>query len=183
MGCSKDHDKQCFELTPQLQPFVLLSQNPNPPRKVFCVGKVYRNEAISYKHLPEFFQVDGIIIDEKANLATLLGTIKEFYRKMGFDKVRFKPDFFPYTEPSAEITVFMESKQNWIELGGSVFIARKLPDQWAAMFLFWPGAWVWTDLPCCVMVLMIFVNSTGVILIVLRRCHFANSCDKCCPVK
>ena len=38
---------------------------------------------------------------------------------MGFDKVRFKPDFFPYTEPSAEITVFMESKQNWIELGGS----------------------------------------------------------------
>ena len=96
-----------------------LSQNPNPPRKVFCVGKVYRNEAISYKHLPEFFQVDGVIIDEKANLATLLGTIKEFYRKMGFDKVRFKPDFFPYTEPSAEITVFMESKQNWIELGGS----------------------------------------------------------------
>ena len=53
------------------------------------------------------------------NLATLLGTLKEFYRKMGFDKVRFKPDFFPYTEPSAEISVFMESKDSWIEFGGS----------------------------------------------------------------
>ncbi len=96
-----------------------LAENPNPPRKCFSVGKVFRNEAISYKHLPEFYQVDGIIIDEDANLATLMGTLKEFYRKMGFDAVKFKPDFFPYTEPSAEISVWMESKQTWIELGGS----------------------------------------------------------------
>jgi len=96
-----------------------LSENPNPPRKVFCVGKVYRNEAISYKHLPEFFQVDGIIIDEQASLATLLGTLREFYRKMGFEKLKFKPSFFPYTEPSAEVFVYMESKKDWIELGGS----------------------------------------------------------------
>ena len=96
-----------------------LQENPNPPRKVFCVGKVFRNESLSYKHLPEFHQVDGIIIDENGNLATLLGTLKEFYRKMGFDKVRFKPDFFPYTEPSAEISVFMDFKDAWIELGGS----------------------------------------------------------------
>jgi phenylalanyl-tRNA synthetase alpha chain len=96
-----------------------LAENPNPPRKVFCVGTVFRNEAISYKHLPEFFQVDGIIIDEGANLATLLGTLKEFYYKMGFKKVKFKPDFFPYTEPSIEVSGFMESKNRWIELGGS----------------------------------------------------------------
>jgi len=96
-----------------------LAEDPNPPRKIFSVGKVFRNESISYKHLPEFYQVDGIIIDENASLATLLGTIKEFYRKMGFNKVRFKPDFFPYTEPSAEISVFMESKGSWIEFGGS----------------------------------------------------------------
>jgi len=96
-----------------------LAEDPNPPRKVFCVGKVYRNEAISYKHLPEFFQVDGIIIDEDASFATLLGTLQEFYRKMGFKKVKFKPAFFPYTEPSAEAFVFMESKKSWIELGGS----------------------------------------------------------------
>jgi phenylalanyl-tRNA synthetase alpha chain len=96
-----------------------LAENPNPPRKVFCVGKVYRNEAISYKNLPEFFQVDGIIIDENASLATLLGTLAEFYRKMGFQKVKFKPGFFPYTEPSAEAFVYMESKKIWLELGGS----------------------------------------------------------------
>ena len=96
-----------------------LAEDPNPPRKVFCVGKVFRNETVSYKHLPEFYQVDGIIIDEEASLATLLGTLAEFYRKMGFPKVKFKPAFFPYTEPSAEVFVFMESKQSWIELGGS----------------------------------------------------------------
>lgn len=96
-----------------------LAENPNPPSKVFCVGKVFRNEAISYKHLPEFFQVDGIVIDEHASLATLLGTLKKFYNLMGFDKVKFKPDFFPYTEPSIEVSVFMEDKQQWLELGGS----------------------------------------------------------------
>lgn len=96
-----------------------LAKNPNPPQKVFCIGKVYRNEAISYKHLPEFFQVDGIIIDEQANLATLLGTLKEFYWKMGFEKIRFKPSFFPYTEPSVEISVYLEAKKAWLEMGGS----------------------------------------------------------------
>lgn len=96
-----------------------VAENPEPPRKVFCVGKVYRNEAVSYKHLPEFFQVDGVIIDDNASLVTLLGTLREFYRKMGFEKVKFKPDFFPYTEPSAEVTGWLESKGQWIELGGS----------------------------------------------------------------
>lgn len=96
-----------------------LAEDPEPPRKVFCVGKVFRNEAISYKHLPEFFQVDGVIIDEQASLATLLGTLKEFYRKMGFEKIKFKPSFYPYTEPSADVIGFMESKKKWIELGGS----------------------------------------------------------------
>lgn len=96
-----------------------LAEDPNPPRKVFCVGKVFRNEALSYKHLPEFLQVDGVIIDEQASFATLLGTLKEFYRKMGFEKIKFKPSFYPYTEPSADVIGYMESKKKWIELGGS----------------------------------------------------------------
>ena len=96
-----------------------LAEDPCSPRKVFTVGRVFRNETISYKHLPEFTQVDGIIIDEAANFSMLLGTLKEFYRKMGFERVKFKPGFFPYTEPSAEVFVYMESKKSWIELGGS----------------------------------------------------------------
>ncbi|BBM83085.1 phenylalanine--tRNA ligase subunit alpha [Candidatus Uabimicrobium amorphum] len=96
-----------------------LSENPNPPSKVFCVGRVFRNETISFKHLPEFHQVDGIVVDKNASLCSLLGTLQAFYRKMGFDKVKFKPSFFPYTEPSAEVFVWMEQKSCWIELGGS----------------------------------------------------------------
>jgi phenylalanyl-tRNA synthetase alpha chain len=96
-----------------------LAQNPEPPRKVFCVGRVFRNENITYKNLPEFTQVDGIIIDRDASFATLLGTLREFYRKMGFDQVRFKPEFFPYTEPSAGVFAYLASRDKWLELGGS----------------------------------------------------------------
>ena len=96
-----------------------LAADPNPPRKVFCVGKVFRRETVDYKHLPVFYQVDGIIIDEKASFASLLGTLEAFYRKMGFDKFQFRPAFFPYTEPSVEIFVYMEEKQDWVEMGGA----------------------------------------------------------------
>jgi phenylalanyl-tRNA synthetase alpha chain len=96
-----------------------LAENPNAPRKVFTIGKVFRRETVSYKHLPEFMQIDGIIIDEGATLATLKGTLTEYYKKLGFDRIKFKPSFFPYTEPSAEIYVWMESRQQWVEMGGS----------------------------------------------------------------
>lgn len=96
-----------------------LAANPEPPGKYFCVGWTYRNESISYKHLPVFHQVDGIVVDKEANLATLLGTLQKFYQKMGFDKVKFKPAFYPYTEPSVDVVVYMESRRKWLEMGGS----------------------------------------------------------------
>ncbi len=96
-----------------------LAENPNPPRKVFCVGPVFRRETVDYKHLPMFHQVDGIIIDENASFATLLGTLRAFYTKMGFRKFQFRPGFFPYTEPSVEVFVWSEKKQDWVEMGGS----------------------------------------------------------------
>lgn len=96
-----------------------LAADPNPPRKVFCVGWTYRNETISFKHLPVFHQVDGVVIDEEANLSTLLGTLQEFYYKMGFGQVKFKPAFYPYTEPSCDVVVYMESRGKWLEMGGS----------------------------------------------------------------
>jgi phenylalanyl-tRNA synthetase alpha chain len=89
------------------------------PRKFFGVGKVFRNEATDYKHLAEFFQVEGIIVDEKANLPQLLGTLKAFYGKLGFEKIRFRPSYFPYTEPSLEIEVFHPMRKTWLELGGA----------------------------------------------------------------
>ncbi len=96
-----------------------LAQDPNPPRKVFCVGPVFRRETISYKHLPVFHQVDGIIIDESGSFASLLGTLSAFYEKMGFEKFEFRPAFFPYTEPSVEVFVWHEAKSTWVEMGGS----------------------------------------------------------------
>ena len=96
-----------------------LAAHPEPPGKFFCVGWTYRNETISFKHLPVFHQVDGIVVDEEANLASLLGTLQEFYSKMGFGRVKFKPAFYPYTEPSVDVVVFMESRKKWLEMGGA----------------------------------------------------------------
>jgi phenylalanyl-tRNA synthetase alpha chain len=89
------------------------------PKKYFSIGKVFRNEATDYKHLAEFFQVEGIVVWEGATFRDLLGCLKEFYRKLGFEKIRFQPSYFPYTEPSLEISVYFEKKQQWLELGGA----------------------------------------------------------------
>jgi phenylalanyl-tRNA synthetase alpha chain len=89
------------------------------PVKVFSIDKVFRNEVLDYKHLPEFYQVEGIVIDKKATLVDLFGILHEFYSRLGFEKIRFKPSFFPYTEPSVEPEVYFEKKKSWLELGGA----------------------------------------------------------------
>ena len=96
-----------------------VAKNPKGPRKVFSIGRVFRRETIDYKHLPIFYQVDGIIIDKDASFATLLGTLAAFYERMGFEKFYFRPGFFPYTEPSVEVFIWHEEKQDWFEMGGS----------------------------------------------------------------
>jgi phenylalanyl-tRNA synthetase alpha chain len=89
------------------------------PAKFFAVGKVFRNEALDWKHLFEFYQVEGIVVDPDANLKHLKGYLRQFYRKMGFPKVRMRPAHFPYTEPSLEVDVFHPIKKEWVELGGA----------------------------------------------------------------
>jgi len=89
------------------------------PAKFFAIGKVFRNEALDWKHLFEFYQVEGIVIDPNANLKHLKGYLTQFYKKMGFDKVRMRPAHFPYTEPSLEVDVFHPVKKQWVELGGA----------------------------------------------------------------
>lgn len=89
------------------------------PAKFFAVSKVFRNEALDWKHLFEFYQVEGIVVDPNANLKHLKGYLKEFYQKMGFSKVRMRPAHFPYTEPSVEVDVYHPIKKEWIELGGA----------------------------------------------------------------
>jgi phenylalanyl-tRNA synthetase alpha chain len=86
--------------------------------KVFCTDRVYRNEAIDYKHLAEFHQVEGIIIDDGCTFQDLLGMLRIFYKKLGFAEIRVTPSFFPYTEPSAQVEVFDPARKEWLELGG-----------------------------------------------------------------
>lgn len=94
-----------------------LAAQPIPPRKVFAIGKVFRRENIDPTHLPEFFQIDGIIVDDHVSLATLFATLTEFYLRLGAREVRFRPSFFPYTEPSAEVFVNIP-RLGWIEMCG-----------------------------------------------------------------
>ena len=94
-----------------------LYNNPKPPCKVFSVGRVFRKENIDATHLPEFYQIEGIVHEEGSNFRQLIGVLKEFYKRMGFEKIRFRPGYFPYTEPSMEVDVFWNNK--WMELGGS----------------------------------------------------------------
>ncbi|MFH1447472.1 MAG: phenylalanine--tRNA ligase subunit alpha [Candidatus Micrarchaeota archaeon] len=96
-----------------------VQKSKGAPSKHFCIGRVYRNEQTDFKHLAEFYQVEGIVIWEKATFQDLLGLLKEFYKKLGFEKIRFRPSFFPYTEPSLEVEVYFEDRGEWLELGGA----------------------------------------------------------------
>jgi phenylalanyl-tRNA synthetase alpha chain len=95
-----------------------LARNKNPPVKAFAVGRVYRRETIDTTHLAEFEQLEGIVMDENVSFANLLGILREFYNRMGFESVRFKPSYYPYTEPSLDAEVYIDGI-GWIEMGGA----------------------------------------------------------------
>jgi phenylalanyl-tRNA synthetase alpha chain len=86
--------------------------------RFFSVGRVFRNEKVSYKHLVEFHQVEGVATSKEASLRDLMGLQKEFYAKMGIKRIKFWPTFFPYTEPSLQSMVYNEKLEKWVELFG-----------------------------------------------------------------
>ena len=94
-------------------------KNEALPAKYFSVGRCFRNETLDWKHLIEFYQTDGIVVDENVNFRHLLGYLKRFFSKLGFPKARFRPSYFPYTEMSVEIEVLHPDLKKWIELGGA----------------------------------------------------------------
>jgi phenylalanyl-tRNA synthetase alpha chain len=90
--------------------------------KVFCIDHVYRHEKIDSKHLAEFYQAEGIVMDRGLTLRDMLGYLKQIANKLGLPKIRFRPGYFPYTEPSAEADIYHEKRREWIEaLGAGVF--------------------------------------------------------------
>ena len=101
-----------------------IAKNPKMPSKVFSLSRIFRKESIDATHLPEFTQIEGYIIDENANFDMLITIIREFYSKMGFDQIRIRPAYFPYTEPSLELEVFFNGK--WMELGGAGIFRKEV---------------------------------------------------------
>jgi len=96
--------------------FRTLGEGVGPPAKYFCVGRIFRNEAVDSTHLPEFHQIEGFIMGKGLTLRDLMGYIKEFYRRMGITKIKFRPTYNPYTEPSMEALGYNEQLGKWIEL-------------------------------------------------------------------
>lgn len=98
-----------------------LFEHGDRPGKYFCFGRNYRYDVIDAKHLAEFHQLEGIVIGENLNFKHLLGYMKEFAKMIGARDVKFKPSYFPYTEPSVEGYI-MHPKLGWIEvLPGGIF--------------------------------------------------------------
>ena len=106
-------------------------ESQEPPIYVVAPGRTYRNETLDARHSPAFHQMECLAVDRGLTMADLFGTIEAFARRLFDDdsvRTRFRSDFFPYTEPSAELAVSCVfcggegcrvcSHTGWIELGG-----------------------------------------------------------------
>jgi phenylalanyl-tRNA synthetase alpha chain len=95
-----------------------LADQKHDEARLFSIGRVFRNEKLSYKHLAEFHQVEGVVVGKNVTLRDLMGLQTEFYHKMGIKKIKFWPTFFPYTEPSLQSMIYNEKLGKWVELFG-----------------------------------------------------------------
>jgi phenylalanyl-tRNA synthetase alpha chain len=94
-------------------------ESHKPPFRIIVPGKVFRNEATDATHEAQFFQIEGLVIDKHISLAELKGTLEYFYKKFFGPDVglRFRPSFFPFTEPSVEVDIFFRGA--WLEVMGA----------------------------------------------------------------
>lgn len=89
------------------------------PKKYFSIDRVFRNESLDNTHLAEFHQIEGFIADYDLGLGHLIGTVEQYFKRLGLEKLRFKPAYNPYTEPSMEIFALHPVSKKWIEIGNS----------------------------------------------------------------
>ncbi|MEI6090113.1 MAG: phenylalanine--tRNA ligase subunit alpha [bacterium] len=99
---------------------IRVMQSQKPPIRSIMPGRVYRNESLDSTHLAEFYQIEGLYIDKNVNFAELKATMMVFARKMYGDnlKFRYRPSFFPFTEPSAELDIMKPGTEKWMEVAG-----------------------------------------------------------------
>jgi phenylalanyl-tRNA synthetase alpha chain len=99
--------------------YQLAQQEQFKPAKYFSIDRVFRNEALDATHLAEFHQIEGLVADYGLTLGNMMGIIEQFFKKCGIKKIRFKPAFNPYTEPSMEIFSYHDGLHKWVEVGNS----------------------------------------------------------------
>ena len=100
---------------------IRIMQNNKPPLAVVIPGKVYRPDAVDASHSFMFHQIEGLLVDEDVKFSDLKGLLTAFCQKFFGDniKMRFRPHFFPFTEPSAEVDISWEKgKKDWLEIMG-----------------------------------------------------------------
>ena len=122
--------------TSPVQARTMLSRKP--PIRIVCPGRVYRADEVDATHSPVFHQMEGLVIDEDVTMADLKGTLDAFAQKLFGDDVttRFRPSFFPFTEPSAEVDLTCVNCHGkgcrvckgtgWIEVLGSGMVNPKV---------------------------------------------------------
>ncbi|XP_028404568.1 phenylalanine--tRNA ligase alpha subunit-like [Dendronephthya gigantea] len=96
-----------------------LAKTKNIPARYFSIDRVFRNETLDATHLAEFHQIEGLVADYNLTLGDLIGVLHAFFKKLGMHKLRFKPAYNPYTEPSMEIFGYHEGLGKWVEVGNS----------------------------------------------------------------
>lgn len=109
-----------------------------PPIRIICPGRVYRADEVDATHSPVFHQMEGLVVDEHVTMANLRGTLEAFAKKLYGEDIttRFRPSFFPFTEPSAEVDLTCVSCRGkgcrickgtgWIEVLGSGMVNPKV---------------------------------------------------------
>ena len=103
-----------------------LASNLQIPGKYFAMARCFRYDKIDATHLPDFFQIEGIVLSKDINFKTLLGLLELFAKEFaGSSEVKFAPCYFPFTEPSVELDVWDE-KMGWVELGGAGIFRREV---------------------------------------------------------
>ena len=106
-----------------------MKKGVQPPYRVIVPGKVFRNEATDMTHEAEFFQIEGLAVGEDVTLANLKGTLARFFKELfkgAQVEIRFRPSFFPFTEPSVEVDMRITGesapaklRDRWIEMMGA----------------------------------------------------------------
>ena len=100
---------------------VRIMESQPPPVRVIAIGRVYRPDEPDETHFPMFHQIEGLMVDKGVTMADLKTVLRLFARSyLGRDvKIRFRPSFFPFTEPSVEVDMLWHGGDRWVEMGGA----------------------------------------------------------------